>query len=291
MIEQREHGPVDGPVGINHFGKRALDETVEALVRHGYGAIDYSAAAGRIAGDRDALSALRRLTQDAGLIPAGTHFRSFGFNFLLPGERADAFRRDSVADVRAAAFLGVPAIAFHLGNDLAAKPSVTESQLVEANADALRPAVVVAEQEGVGVALENHCHGFGDRWEHLRRVADMLDSPAVGFTLDTGHAVVAGQDPVALARAMDHRLLLTHLHDNDGTADQHRPAGRAGPNGDAAGGVVDWPALLAALRETGYPRRNVWMLEGGTQLPGDDVDRLLAAHITAFREVLADDHV
>ena len=79
------------------------------------------------------------------------------------------------------------------------------------------------------VALENHCHGWGDRWEHLRAEADLLHSERVGTTLDTGHAVVAGQRPEALARQMG-RLVLTHLHDNDGPADQHRPAGRAGPN-------------------------------------------------------------
>src|SRR5581483_2887750 len=165
-------------------------------------------------------------------------------------------------------------------------PGVDDAALAAANAEALQPAVRVAEQEGVIVALENHCHGFGDRWEHLAAIADLLDSPATGFTLDSGHAVVAGQDPAALARRMGRRLALTHLHDNDGSADTHRPAGRSGPNGHQPGGVVDWPALLAALQETGYPQRNVWMLEGGTQLPGDDVETLLATHLAAFQGLL-----
>ncbi|MBI3973425.1 MAG: sugar phosphate isomerase/epimerase [Chloroflexi bacterium] len=274
-------------IGINHFGKRPLDETLPALARHGYGAVDYSAAAGRLAGDVDALAVARRLTRDLGLSPAATHFRSFGFAFLTPGGRRDTFLRESVEDVRVAAYLGVRAIAFHLGNDLATQPGVPERDLATANAEALRPAVRVAEQEGVVVALENHCHGFGDRWEHLVAVADLLASPAVGFTLDSGHAVVAGQDPALLARRMGARLALTHLHDNHGTADTHRPAGRCGPNGEEDGAAaVDWPALIRALREVGYPERNVWLLEGGTQLPGDDVERLLAAHRACFVTIL-----
>ena len=276
------------PTGINHFGRVPLEQTLPALVRHGYTAVDYSAAAGRLASDGDALSRIRALTRDLGLVPAGTHFRSFGFAFLAPGGPRAAFLRESVEDVRAAAFLGVPAIAFHLGNALQPGSGQPDTDLAGANAAALAPAVSVAEQEGITVALENHCHGWGDRWEHLSSVADLIASPAVGFTLDTGHAVVAGQDPVALARAMGSRLAITHLHDNDGSADQHRPAARSGPNGErSGGGSIDWHALITVLRETGYPSRNVWMLEGGTQIAGDDIEQLLAAHLTAFREQLS----
>jgi len=275
------------PLGINHFGKVPLLDWLREVKQAGYQAVDYSAAAGKMAGDEAALAAVRRFSQDLDLIPAATHFRSFGFGFLRPGEQRQAFLRESVEDVRAAGFLGVRAIAFHLGNNLSLGPGSTENSLAEANAEALRDAVHVAEEEGVSVALENHCHGYGDRWEHLEVVARLLDSPAVGFTLDTGHAVVAGQSPADLARRMGTRLMLTHLHDNDGAADQHRPAGRRGPNGESEGGVIDWPALIAALREVDYPQRNVWMLEGGTQVPGDDVTQLLVAHRRAFIALLA----
>lgn len=282
-------------IGINHFGKWPLDEYLHALARHGYTAVDYSAAVGRLADDQDTLASLRALTKHLGLLPAATHYRSFGFGFLVPGDAAAAFRRQSVADVRVAAFLGARAIAFHLGNTLSAPgeggqhdSTASEAALAAANAEALRQAVAVAEQEGVVVALENHCHGFGDRWEHLCSVADLLHAPAVGFTLDTGHAAVAGQNPVALARNMGERLWLTHLHDNAGDADSHRPAGRRGPNGrEIAAGAIAWPSLIAELRAIGYPARNVWMLEGGTQVAGDDPDQLLAAHLAAFRALLS----
>jgi sugar phosphate isomerase/epimerase len=82
---------------------------------------------------------------------------------------------------------------------------------------------------------------------------------------------------------MGQRLWLTHLHDNDGARDTHRPAGRAGANGSEDGpAAIEWAGLLAALREIGYPQRNVWMLEGGTQIPGDDPETLLGSHLAAF---------
>ena len=252
------------------------------VARCGYGAVDVSAAAGRMAKDVGELERVKGEVARLGLTVAGTHFRSFGFGFVATAERREVFAREAVEDVRAAAYLGAPAVAFHLGNEGAG-----EHDLAEANAAVLAEAVRVAEREGVIVALENHCHGWGDRWEHLEAVATLLDSPAVGFTLDSGHAVVAGQDPVELARLMGRRLALTHLHDNDGSGDLHRPAGRSGVNGAVkGGGRINWPALVDALREIGYPERNVWMLEGGTQMKGDEVERLLEAHIAAFRPLI-----
>lgn len=270
-------------IGINLFGGLGVMEMLGILARNGFTAVDFGHAAGKMAGDLEGLLRVRAEAERLGLRAAGTHFRSYGFAFLT-GERREAFRRESVEDVRAAAVLGAPAVAFHLGNDLKAASGEPGEDQAEANAEALAAAVRVAEEEGVVVALENHCHGWGDRWEHLSSVAAILNSPAVGFTLDTGHAVVAGQDPVAMARSMGHRLALTHLHDNDGSGDQHRPAGRSGVNGATrGGGRIDWPALIAALRETGYPERNAWVLEGGKQVAGDEVEALVREHIAAFR--------
>ena len=267
-------------IGINVFGRVEVVEAMEMMARCGFGAVDVSAAAGRLASDAQELERVKAGAVRLGLAVAGTHFRSFGFGFLATVERRAAFRREAVEDVRAAAFLGAPAVAFHLANE-----GVPEEELAAANAEALATAVRVAEEEGVIVALENHCHGWGDRWGHLSAVADLLGSRAVGFTLDSGHAVVAGEDPAEMARRMGRRLALTHLHDNDGSGDLHRPAGRSGVNGAMeGGGRVDWPALIGALRAAGYPKRNAWVLEGGTQVAGDDVEGLLAAHIAAFRQ-------
>ena len=260
-------------IGINLFGRLDPLDGMRRIAAAGYDAIDYSAIGRLIAPGTAQARELRELAGALGLLPAALHYRSFGFDFLGSPEARQRFQDTAVQDVYLTAELGAPAIAFHLGNDL---PGATDEQLAEANAEALAPAVQTAGELGVGIALENHCHGWGDRFAHLRLVAEALDVPHVGFCCDSGHAAVAGADPVALIAAMGTRLQLVHMHSNDGLRDTHRPAGE---------GVVTWQLLLAALEHTRYT--GVLLLEGGLHLPGDDVDALLAAHLRGFRSALA----
>jgi len=55
-----------------------------------------------------------------------------------------------------------------------------------------------------------------------------LDGPMPGILLDTGHLNVSahtlGFDRMEFVRRHRDRIRAVHLHDNDGTADQHRPA-------------------------------------------------------------------
>jgi sugar phosphate isomerase/epimerase len=62
--------------------------------------------------------------------------------------------------------------------------------------------------------------------------------------LDTGHALVCKVDSAAFIRTAGARLKALHVADNLGTDDHHMlPYGR---------GKVNWPAILEALRDTGY---------------------------------------
>jgi len=78
--------------------------------------------------------------------------------------------------------------------------------------------------------------------------ADLIDrvrarSPAaIGVVLDTGHAHIAG-DLMTLPERAGRRLQSLHLHDNDGTHDQHRFPGQ---------GTIDWPAFMDRLDRCGY---------------------------------------
>ncbi|MDD4889050.1 MAG: sugar phosphate isomerase/epimerase [Phycisphaerae bacterium] len=63
----------------------------------------------------------------------------------------------------------------------------------------------------------------------------------LGFCYDSGHAVLSNQQYL-LAKYID-RLLVTHLHDNDGTKDQHRMPGE---------GKADWPMIVRTLKGSSY---------------------------------------
>jgi len=81
---------------------------------------------------------------------------------------------------------------------------------------------------GVRVTVENMYFP----WELVnspQEAADVLRHqemhPNLGFTLDYGHALVAGYRPEAYAQALGDRVWHTHIHDNDGIFDLHAPLG------------------------------------------------------------------
>ena len=87
--------------------------------------------------------------------------------------------------------------------------------------------------------------------DHRPVLAPLLDTGRLGTLLDAGHLNVrlrqAGlSSPGALARAVAEvplEIVEVHLHDNDGTVDQHRPLGE---------GTLDVPALLDALADRAF---------------------------------------
>ena len=83
----------------------------------------------------------------------------------------------------------------------------------------------------------------------LRRSLDETPPDLVGICYDSGHANIDVPGHPAdgiehLERRLD-RLQALHLHDNDGTGDQHRPPFY---------GTVDWPRLVSDIRRSAYPR-------------------------------------
>jgi len=62
--------------------------------------------------------------------------------------------------------------------------------------------------------------------QQLRPLFDAVDSPHVRFCFDTGHANTFGSAPYTeWMETLGDRLGQIHLHDNDGTTDQHLPVG------------------------------------------------------------------
>ena len=94
-----------------------------------------------------------------------------------------------------------------------------------------------AEQCGIKVALENT-----RKTEYLRFVLDQIDSPYLGFCYDSGHhkCRTPNDDLLFLYGS---RLMSLHLHDNDGTDDEHRLP---------FDGKIDWSETMRKIAKTGY---------------------------------------
>lgn len=98
--------------------------------------------------------------------------------------------------------------------------------------------VARAEKIAVKMALENV---FEENPATLRRLLASVNSPFLGYCMDTGHAHLFSRVPLEeWLEALGDRLFEVHLHDNAGEADDHLPPGR---------GSFDFPRLFARLRQ------------------------------------------
>ena len=120
--------------------------------------------------------------------------------------------------------------------------AVGREEATARNAAAVADLAADAADRGVRLMIENLGRNFGEPAD-LRPIFAV--APAVAFHLDVGHANI-GDGPnrtAAFLQAFGDRLAHVHVHDNDGTADQHLPLGE---------GTIDWPAIVEELRHSGY---------------------------------------
>jgi sugar phosphate isomerase/epimerase len=120
-----------------------------------------------------------------------------------------------------------------------------------------------AERYGVYVGIEPH-QSISRTTEGLLRIATLVKSPRLRVNYDTGNAYLAGEDPYAGLKAVQH--LLVHMHAKD-IAIKQAEAEKGKVTGTAVGcacgdGVIDWAKVIAILRQGGYD--GVLSVECGT---------------------------
>jgi sugar phosphate isomerase/epimerase len=143
--------------------------------------------------------------------------------------------------VESAAALGAPILVIHPGVALPEAPDL--AALVACSIASIRELAVLSEAKGVRLAVESLPPSYlGGRVEELVAIVDGASSEAVGICMDTGHCNLSG-NVVEWIRALGSRIISIHLHDNDGSDDQHLPPGE---------GSINWLAFASALREIGY---------------------------------------
>lgn len=83
--------------------------------------------------------------------------------------------------------------------------------------------------------------------EDIGKAAYLLRAfPELGFCLDFGHAFLEGQGVASrLLKRLSKRLTHVHVSDNFGRKDLHLPLGA---------GLIDWSAVVKALKKVGYDR-------------------------------------
>lgn len=109
--------------------------------------------------------------------------------------------------------------------------------------DALEP---YARARGVRIALENlysrRDEGWADNFDLLERCFDAYGPDFLGMCFDSGHAIL-GEDRLDKVAALQDRIIVLHLHDNDSQGDQHRLIFSAS---------VDWPRVAQIVAGSSY---------------------------------------
>lgn len=157
----------------------------------------------------------------------------------------------------------------------------------------------LASRSGIVATLHPH---VGTMVETADDVARVLAGSGIGMCLDTGHLLIGGADPVALAAEHARRIRHTHLKDVDATWAGRVQSGdvtytdavRQGMYRPLGQGDVDIAAIVGSLESAGYDGWYVLeqdtILAGPPAVGGDgpmaDV-RASIAHLTAIAEGLS----
>jgi sugar phosphate isomerase/epimerase len=150
------------------------------------------------------------------------------------GSFNDEVREASVEQVKRtiddAATAEAAAVVVHGGSVPTRYPEWVRAKAHENALLSLAECAQYAQLVGVPLCLENQPHDPEKRRyttspSDLAGVIEEIDvTPEYfGVTLDVGHAKVNGYDWEAFVDRFGDRIRVCHLHDNDGTADQHDP--------------------------------------------------------------------
>lgn len=180
-------------------------------------------------GERRLLPSLARA---AGLDIAHAHAEMLGVDALWDDSPdGDAILQRYLDCVNDCAEFAIPTLDIHV-RGLDDAPPLNDTGLSR-----IARVVECAEAKGVNVAVENVV-GI----EHVKFVLDRIDSPRLGLCFDSGHS--HSSTPAAeLLDSYGKRLMALHLHDNDGSFDQHLLPGR---------GTINWAALAKKLAVNGW---------------------------------------
>lgn len=102
-----------------------------------------------------------------------------------------------------------------------------------------------------GHLVEGPCCNVKKAVERIDRINDKYHAEVLGFCFDTGHANLVGIDFNEFITALNHRLKVLHIHDNDGIRDLHQIPFTFSKTRENTSST-DWNGFLAGLKTIGY---------------------------------------
>lgn len=94
-----------------------------------------------------------------------------------------------------------------------------------------------------GVSYQGHCSDAVKGAKFIDKLNKAAGKEAFGLCLDTGHANLLRHDLEIMISTYGKRIKCLHIHDNNGSSDQHRAP---------MTGSIDWNRFCSALKSAGY---------------------------------------
>jgi len=235
---------------------RPLNELIPWAAQQGISALEIDVRAGSYLDARTADdAAIERLR---GLLSAHRmHISSLACYVNLTGvtdEQARQNQQSLEAAIRLAARLGVETVCTLAGFPAAGKNKA--KTIAEDLSPAFRPALDLAGQQGVRLALENWYATNIQHLDHWRAVFDMLPDAHLGLNFDPSHLDWQGIDVTAAVQEFRERIF--HVHAKDVSIEPTK-LGRVGYQGDGwwrfvlpGYGRIRWGEFIGTLRQNGY---------------------------------------
>jgi sugar phosphate isomerase/epimerase len=140
-----------------------------------------------------------------------------------------------------AAELNADAVSFWSG---ILRDDIPESQAFDRLATGCREVAKHAERRGVQLAFEPEPGMFIETMDQFARLAELVDSPQFGLTIDIGHVQCVETIPIPeVLRTWQDRLCNVHIEDMRRGVHEHLLFGE---------GEIDFPPVMKTLAEIGY---------------------------------------
>ena len=216
--------------------------------------------------DMEKVKAASRKIREVGIEPFSFHapFADHIDITSLDEEQRKNSVRELIKACEAAAELGVRHMVLHPGPEREGRPPAEEFFYhLEKACDGVNEVATRCEELGMSLLLENMLpHLLFGRVQDMLYILGAARSQNIGTCLDTGHAHLAGDLPMAMHKLSCH-LRMVHINDNKGDWDGHLPPGE---------GDIDWKDVMTQLERNAF--RGGLILELSNR-HGNDYEKLM----------------
>ncbi len=237
--------------------RMSLEDAVVLAKEAGFDAIDFSFFEEKYYapdGNPALFTELRKFAEDKGIVFNQAHAPFWEMHDFSEIEKLSGYVRQSIKN---ASLLGIGDIVVHPIENYANEPGDVSEKLFDMNMEYFSQFEPCCEEYGVRIAIENmwgrkkigdemvFTHSVCSTPEDLLRYIESLGSEWFVGCLDTGHAMLVGEDPCEFINVLGKKhLKALHIHDVDGKRDLHTIP--------YYGGLGDWDAIAIALKEIGF---------------------------------------